>query len=652
MHRVAVGAGYALVRPFGARGLLALALSPVAGAGVIATAALIVPMIGLRWSIWGVIAFWACCVVLALFVRYLVNKRWPGWGEAAWKESLAARFRVEGSTLVGGAVGALIVGGTVARVIGAPENFAQRFDNIFHLNAIRYVLDTGNASPFWVGTLVSGDTAPSFYPTGWHALVSLLVQLFPAVSIPAAVNVATLVVCGLIWVSGVLLLGRTVGGTGSVVALASGIAAGAFSAFPLFFLEWGTLYPNLFGFSMVPAVMALLLMAFQYVDFRSASVSLVAALLGIVSVPAITLVHPSALLFTLFLAFLAAEGRVCSGLGRDLTRRALWTRLATAFSLVAVFVVMWWKIRSPANDSSRHGGTATSAQALGEWLANAQVEHRFALAVSIAVLLGAFFLWKSNRILVVWWVTTGVLYVFTQAIFESDLLNSIREVMTGGFYTDRYRVAALTAMVAIPLAVVGFVQIINWALAVIHRILDRLYLSLGRSFFHKSVTLGALTVVLVLSTQLFVVQATAGKTIQYFRNTPTSEILTDDERAVLDEVAETVPADATIIVNPGTGAAFAYALTGRHVSEAAILNIPVSNVQILRQELDEIDTDPAVCAAVVQLSAYYVLDFGDGNTPGTRYDAGYEGFENLTGAYFTILYQQGQARLLEITNCA
>ena len=51
-------------------------------------------------------------------------------------------------------------------------NASLTFDNVFHLNAIRYVLDTGAASPLQLGQMTSPSGGVPFYPsaaTGTHA---------------------------------------------------------------------------------------------------------------------------------------------------------------------------------------------------------------------------------------------------------------------------------------------------------------------------------------------------------------------------------------------------------------------------------------------------------------------------------------------------
>ena len=78
---------------------------------------------------------------------------------------------------------------------------SQTFDSVFHLNALRYVLETGNASSMTITGMTNGDNPPYFYPAAWHGLASLLIQI-TGLQLPAAVNVLNLCVAMTVWTLG------------------------------------------------------------------------------------------------------------------------------------------------------------------------------------------------------------------------------------------------------------------------------------------------------------------------------------------------------------------------------------------------------------------------------------------------------------------
>ena len=149
----------------GLRGLWACAAAPAFALTAIALASVTAPWVELVWSPVPLILLTAILAVALTLIR----RRW-----------------VRPSTEAGGSrpdfwvLAAIVLGSgflvwRVCVAIGEPTNFSQTFDNIFHLNGVRYVLDTGNASSFNLGRMTNpGGTLP-FYPAAWHALVSLVI---------------------------------------------------------------------------------------------------------------------------------------------------------------------------------------------------------------------------------------------------------------------------------------------------------------------------------------------------------------------------------------------------------------------------------------------------------------------------------------------
>jgi hypothetical protein len=105
-----------------------------------------------------------------------------------------------------------------------------------------------------------------------------------------------------------------------------------------------------------------------------------------------------------------------------------------------------------------------------------------------------------------------------------------------------------------------------------------------------------------------------------------------------------------VIGNPGTGAAFGYALSGAAVYPAK-WQIPASaDFALLAERLRDAGDDPEVCDAVDRLGIRYALDFGPGD-PGTGRQqlAGLTGFADADG--FEPVDAEGAASLWRITAC-
>lgn len=232
-----------------------LAVAPVLTVSIVAVTAIVAPYLGIGWSLLPVAIATVLLSGLLFGVRKLRARR------AGSSESPRVRraLRKPGKSDVISAAGFLAGSAAIAlqlhQAFGRPENISQTFDNVFHLNAIRYILDTGNASSLTLSGMTSGDSPPYFYPAAWHGLASLLVQM-TGTPISVAVNVVNLSVAAAVWTAGCMFLARTVIGPNAYAVAAAGVLAAGFGSFPLLLLDFGVLYPNFLSVSMIPAALA------------------------------------------------------------------------------------------------------------------------------------------------------------------------------------------------------------------------------------------------------------------------------------------------------------------------------------------------------------------------------------------------------------
>lgn len=131
----------------GFRGLWLPGLSVAAGVSVLAMAATVAPIVGLRWGILPVVIMTVVVAAICVGLRFLLWR-----GEAVRESGLSrgAMLAVVGSVLL------IVV--QLVLIIRVPDAISQTFDNIFHLNAIRFALDTGSASPLTLGQLTSSHS--------------------------------------------------------------------------------------------------------------------------------------------------------------------------------------------------------------------------------------------------------------------------------------------------------------------------------------------------------------------------------------------------------------------------------------------------------------------------------------------------------------
>lgn len=281
--------GYITVRIFGVRGPIAAALSPAISIGLVGILAIHCSNSHIWWlpsAFWqGVVVVWISALGVRVawtlirrgpraFRGLLSPRRWSRargvQGPNGRERSFVQRLVWAGTgmpqwlpTLIGVIVGGTMIIGAFTSAFVSPQYFSQTNDNMFHLNVVRNILNTGDASSFTVQQLTSGGQPPVFYPAGWHAFVALVASATSVAPIPA-VNAATIAVFVVIWMLGIATLVQVLAGPRILPVVFASIAAAAMPAFPLRMFAWGGLYPNMLGIAMIPAAIATTLLAVRW----------------------------------------------------------------------------------------------------------------------------------------------------------------------------------------------------------------------------------------------------------------------------------------------------------------------------------------------------------------------------------------------------
>ena len=532
-------------------------------------------------------------------------------------------------------VGAVAIGVRFLIIIQSPEHISQTYDNIFHLNAVRYVLDSGNASSLSLGGL--GRGSGSFYPAVWHAIVSL-VTLLSGASIPVAVNAVTIAIGAVFWPCACLFLVRQVVGARPVGILAAEILSAAFAAFPYLMMDFGVLYPYLLAVSVLPAAFALVIGAAGLArEPAVAGLPLWAALLGLL--PGLALAHPSAVMALLALSvpimllvayrqFTALQRRRASPL-RQVLLVGGW---AAAFLVMAV-VWLWLPVGAP------WGPRSTPLGALGELALNAPLGLPAAWALSAATVIGVVLLVRdpARRWLALVLLMAAFLFFVAQGVPYSYFRNGI----VGIWYSDPYRVAALLPTVVLPIAVLGFLWLhdatVRWA-------------GRRKGLALRGAASAVLLTALLAATQLSNVNAETALAAENYSLTAKSDLLTPDETALLERVGEVVPPGVTVAGSPWTGTSLVYALADRPALLPHVGGFETAQTRVITEHLGAANTDPAVCSALRALRVGFVLDFGRHEVHHDRHVL--RGLENLASSdAVQLVDEQGAAKLYKITAC-
>lgn len=618
----------------GLRGLQLAALAAPAGVSVVAIGSILAPLAGLEWSLLALgVATVAVGAVVAL-LHVALRKHW-----AATLDVTATPRWVVPAALTGSAV---IITVQIAMSIQSPENISQTFDNVFHLNAIQFVLDTGNASPLHVGSMTSAPTGGVwYYPSGWHAVGSLVVSLTGA-SIPVTANALSVFFGAVAWPAGAVLLARTLFRSSRSLVLGTAAVAAAMPAFPLLMIDYGVLFPFMMGLSLVPSAVAAVArtLGLGVVDRPTVWPWVIIA---VGCIPGVFVSHPGA--FMALLVFVTAAV-VCAFVRALLSRPSRPTKIGWIGGVIAyaVFLVAAWYGLRPPEAARTWTPIETAGQAVGEVITVSLYGGPVNLAVAALVAIGfaaaVRYRTSGGDFALVAFLGAAFLYIVVAALpYPIE-----RDVLTGSWYNDVPRLAAILPLAWTPLAAFGASHAWGWLAGSLRRS--------PHSTVRGSRMIGAtLLVLLVVITQATAMRHAVDRTQASYRLDDDAPLVSDDEHALLMRLPEHVPADAVIAGSPWTGTAVAYALTGREVMMPHTLVDITSDMQLINDELRDADPGHPVCAALEREGVEYVLDFGDREVHGGDHE--FPGLERLGRSdAVELVDEQGEAKLYRVIGCS
>lgn len=623
-----VGPGLLIAYVLRLRGLWMLGVAPPVSVSLIAVASVVSGWAGVPWGLAPVLVLTVIAGGAAFLWARFVGRR------THYERRTGRRL----STMLAVAIPAIVIGFVLARSMVAPEYFAQRYDNFFHLNAIQYVLDTANASPLWVGTMTSPEGLP-FYPSGWHATVSL-VTLVSGAPVVVANNAVILVVAALVWPVGVVLLSRTILGGSSITMVSTGVLSAASPAFPYLPLHYGVLYPLFLGLACLPAALAL-----SYRVFRPGMVRqrINWGLLLTLVIPGIAVAHPGAFIGLLAATLPMVVGAFVMRVTRtpDVGRRAAWIAGLSAYLVAGVGILQL--VRPPA-DQIYWPVIGSLPHAIGDVVSAAVYQYPLAHVLAATLIIGAYSVVRRpsyGRWLVLAMAVVGsVLYI----IVAGSTIEALRTWLTAPWYNNTPRLASLWVVSVLPLGALGVTSFVRWLLRTItpvRRIVRR----------QPVVTLLIFAVALTATTQGSAIRQAAADIEYTYKMRSDAPIVTPDEFALLESLGDLVPASAVIAGDPWTGASFAYGLSGRKVLMPHLLMDESDAARTINTRLDSNGDSPAVCAALRQTGVRYVLDFDQGGDF-MENEGDFSGLDGLTDSpYVEVVAEVGDARLFRIVSC-
>ncbi len=151
----------------------AVAVGPALTYGVVALAIVPFGALGLAWNVWTALFATALVTAAVLGLRMVLNRY-----RDVDAESRAASRGPALLVAAGVLLGAALIGFAAVRGIPNWQSIPSTWDAVWHANTIRFILETGQASPTHMGELRNIETHEAlYYPSTFHALGAVLSQL-------------------------------------------------------------------------------------------------------------------------------------------------------------------------------------------------------------------------------------------------------------------------------------------------------------------------------------------------------------------------------------------------------------------------------------------------------------------------------------------
>ncbi|MET1154060.1 DUF6541 family protein [Arthrobacter sp.] len=674
--------GFLALRALRQPAIRALVLAPAAGTALAAAGTMVCLLTGVRWNL----------LSAAVLAALGIGLCWLTGRAIAPPEARVVAMPRSVKWLMGAslALTALVLGWVMLEAMGSIQRVSQAWDPTYHVNVLQWIKDNGQASP-WSIWPIFGGAPPSFYPAGWHAMVSLV----PG-DVVTAGNLSCLVIGCLIWPASLARLARALCPARPLVWILTPLIASSMLAFPFVQMFRAGQWPNGFAAALLPAILALGI-ELQYrlpgaarpagrraaglnpdpgtgpdvdadadgsplprTNWRRTTADLAA--LAMVTFGA-AWIHPSALASLLVLGGIYLARAAVLGLAR------LWGshrgRFVAAIGVLAAataagVVLLTQSQQLAAVMSYPRGRTAGWADAL-VWLffdlprqpdsADA-VPGSYAVVVGVLMVCGALLACFSARTRPAVAGMAAAVVLFILAAGPED--HPFRK-LTGFWYTDPPRIATLVHIFAVVFAALALDQLCTLLVRLIRPLRARAGARDDRQILVAAGLAFAVLAAVFVTTGAFRhdVRVDAASIRYAITEHQDGRALMGDEQDFIRSLGPLLPGNAIIIGDPFNGLPYIYSLTGhRTVYFQNVSSAGSKDKDYLRRHFRNIASDPRVCPALQSTGASYVYD--DEAIRGYQHSAKHQwpGFQRVDFSHgFRLIAAHGSAALYEITAC-
>lgn len=622
----------------------AFVAAPALSVSLISVLAVFFGAAHITWNFWTFIL--GAIVVTA--VVFLLFRRAP---KIVW---LGASDIPKWTLVTVSAVSLIVVGVQFLLALRDPGAPPQTWDAVFHLSGVRYILSEGNASSLSFGGL---GRSGGFYPAAWHDVVSLICGFGADVAV--ASNALSMVIMAIVWPLGAFFFTQKLFPTSAYAPLYAGLISTATVAFPNRVGSYGTLWPLLLGYALVPWVMALIMSVFDAPSLKRAMAFLAVAAVSCVG---LVLAHPQALaVLVIFVFWYAASQIVRYAIAKKAdakpSPRHLWMGVAALLSCVVVAAgLIWqakitgvstWSGRSPLGSVwSELLGIFSDSQLSLQGYGNTSRVWMFALLLIAGVV--ALFQRKHNRKdlwLLGTWVTLSYLFLVASTIAFPGYQ------LVGIWYSDAVRLGGAVTLAQVPLIALGATVLADFFRVLVSR--------------SKRLTKHNLMVVTAVLTSATIVIFSMGLNlypgyhqlrVNYRSKADTGLNGLADAKALqlIRRIPGEIEPGTGVIGDPFTGAVLIYSLTDADYPIRYFGDSGGKEIGYLREHFNEIATDPKVCEVLNKEHIKYFFTDPIAYSLGSPMESAvYGGLRDvpISDGYFKLVDSSGSAKLYEITGC-
>lgn len=448
------------------------------------------------------------------------------------------------------------------------SHLTQSEDNIRHYAYIRSLLNstdwsTLNVSMYGIGVSQSLNPYLSqtggFYPLGWH-IPSAITCALAATSIGIGTNVVNFTLIGISLPLGSYYLISQVFPNESKLRVATGaIVSLVLPASPWVLLAVWPLFPNLATMCLVPAAAALFIDATT--DSNKYRLTKVAGFLlccGGLSVTQPNGIFVCAVFLIPYTVWICSkhgcETKLANRIG--IKKARLITGSIATISISLIWIALYKLPSFQGVVSYYWSPISTIWQSMADCIFTAYPIQPASVFMALLCAAGLLQLLRKKQY---WPVISCLLAIVLYVVAAGFGDNVIKHVLTGFWYTDPYRVAAMLAFCSIPMAYSGFTLLLKTFKAIANRF------DMGSKSYFVSIA-AVITIFVIFALPSFVIRGVTEITTPYstmtanmrgFTRVDEGAILTESKIEFLNKVATITGPNAVIANTPYDGSCFA-----------------------------------------------------------------------------------------------